>query len=108
MQRARLSFARLKDASDLSTLVDTADIADATYSAEVAESLDAATQRRLHEVEKALGRIETAGYGICDVCGESIDAKRLEARPWAARCLQCQQNTEQGARSSKARLPEAA
>jgi DnaK suppressor protein len=42
----------------------------------------------LAEVERALAKLDDGTYGHCDVCGESIGAARLEARPWATRCLQ--------------------
>jgi DnaK suppressor protein len=41
---------------------------------------------RLGNVQKALKRIEGNSYGICEVCGESIDKDRLEANPAASTC----------------------
>ena len=41
----------------------------------------------LDEVRRARRRIADGGYGTCEVCGEPIPAARLEARPWATRCL---------------------
>jgi RNA polymerase-binding transcription factor DksA len=41
----------------------------------------------LAEVERALELIEAGTYGRCDVCGETIPAARLEARPYTARCV---------------------
>jgi DnaK suppressor protein len=26
-------------------------------------------------------------YGVCDVCGSEIGTERLEAIPWAVRCI---------------------
>jgi DnaK suppressor protein len=42
----------------------------------------------LAEVERALAKLEDETYGRCDACGAEIGAGRLEARPWATRCLQ--------------------
>jgi DnaK suppressor protein len=42
---------------------------------------------KLQDVERALGKIDEGTYGRCDACGEPIDAARLEAIPWAVRCV---------------------
>ena len=49
-----------------------------------------AAQRRRQQVDAALRRIEEAEYGDCAVCGEPIDARRLEAQPEAPLCVACQ------------------
>ena len=41
----------------------------------------------LAEVDRALAKVDDGSYGRCDVCDEEIPAGRLEARPWATRCL---------------------
>ena len=41
----------------------------------------------LAEVDRALAKLEDGTYGRCDVCGVAIPPGRLEARPWATRCL---------------------
>jgi DnaK suppressor protein len=41
----------------------------------------------LDEVRRARRRVVEGGYGTCEVCGEPIPAGRLEARPWATRCV---------------------
>ncbi len=40
-----------------------------------------------NEVKKALERIDGKTYGICGVCGNPIDPKRLEAFPAASACI---------------------
>lgn len=42
----------------------------------------------LEQVRRALAKLEEGSYGSCDACGEPIGEGRLEARPWAVRCLQ--------------------
>lgn len=44
-------------------------------------------QGLLDEVRHARTRLEQGRYGICEECGEPIPEGRLEARPWATRCL---------------------
>jgi DnaK suppressor protein len=41
----------------------------------------------LDEVRRARRRVAEGTYGICEVCGEPIPEGRLEARPWATRCV---------------------
>jgi DnaK suppressor protein len=49
----------------------------------------------LNEVLRALKRIHDGTYGICVACGNPIPEKRLEAIPWAARDIKCEQALEQ-------------
>ena len=41
----------------------------------------------LDEVRRARQRVADGSYGTCEVCGEQIPEGRLEARPWATRCV---------------------
>jgi DnaK suppressor protein len=41
----------------------------------------------LDEVRRARQRIADGTYGTCEVCAEPIPEGRLEARPWATRCV---------------------
>ncbi len=42
----------------------------------------------LASVRRARERVADGKYGVCEVCGETIPQGRLEARPWAVRCMQ--------------------
>lgn len=53
-------------------------------------------RKQLRRVEAALERIATGEFGICAVCGGAIGLKRLQALPWANRCIDCQEQSEQG------------
>ncbi|MFC4061428.1 TraR/DksA family transcriptional regulator [Planomonospora corallina] len=55
--------------------------------------LDVATRQR-RSVLEALKRIDDGRYGLCVDCGASVPEGRLEARPEAARCVQCQSRRE--------------
>jgi DnaK suppressor protein len=48
-------------------------------------------QRLLDQVEEALVRFDHGNFGLCVHCGEEIDPARLEALPYVALCLRCQQ-----------------
>ena len=42
----------------------------------------------LAEVRRAQEKLAEGTYGTCDVCGRAIPAGRLEALPWATRCVE--------------------
>lgn len=46
------------------------------------------------KIDKALAKIESGEYGICESCGEEIGAKRLEARPVTDLCIRCKEEQE--------------
>ncbi|HYL74666.1 MAG TPA: TraR/DksA family transcriptional regulator, partial [Bryobacteraceae bacterium] len=48
--------------------------------------------RQLKLVEAALARMDSEHYGVCMDCGGPISARRLEAIPWANRCIACQEH----------------
>ena len=50
-----------------------------------------ALRANLRWVDRALGKMDHGGYGICERCGNPIPAERLEALPWAILCITCKQ-----------------
>jgi RNA polymerase-binding protein DksA len=48
----------------------------------------------LHEVDGALGRLESGGFGICVSCGCEIPEARLLATPTVQTCIECQTGIE--------------
>jgi len=50
----------------------------------------------LQMVEGALARMREGTFGECISCGQEINAKRLEAVPWARHCIECQEKLEKG------------
>jgi DnaK suppressor protein len=48
----------------------------------------------LRNVRSALRRIEEGSFGTCLHCEEEISPKRLNAVPWAAYCIQCQEQAD--------------
>lgn len=45
----------------------------------------------LRNVRGALLRVDEGSYGVCLHCEEDISQKRLNAVPWAAYCITCQE-----------------
>jgi DnaK suppressor protein len=51
---------------------------------------------KLAGVERALRKLADGSYGVCDRCGEWIPDERLEAIPWATRCVACSRSRNEG------------
>jgi DnaK suppressor protein len=47
-------------------------------------------EQHLAAIDAALARLDAGTYGRCASCHREIGAERLEARPWAALCIDCQ------------------
>jgi DnaK suppressor protein len=62
-----------------------------TVAVERIAQVDAADrlEQMLADVTRAAAKQAEGSYGRCDACGEPIPAERLEARPWAVRCVAC-------------------
>jgi RNA polymerase-binding transcription factor DksA len=44
---------------------------------------------RIAQIDAALARLDSGGYGRCERCGQPIAPERLAARPAAATCVSC-------------------
>ena len=53
------------------------------------------TARQLDIVQHALAKFDDSSYGLCESCGEPIGYSRLNARPEAHLCINCQTRLEQ-------------
>lgn len=79
------SLDHIGDRADLS-------VADDTSSSELADA-----SRDLAEYRQglaALKRLDHDLYGVCSDCAEPIPDDRLQAQPFAVRCLDCQTHSE--------------
>lgn len=57
--------------------------------------------RQLVQINRALQRISEGNFGYCDSCSEEIGLKRLEAKPTATECIECQTSKERKAQMHK-------
>ena len=73
---------------------DVADKAFCRSRAEVEHDLIELSMRELAEIEAARQRVANGTYGECIECGEPIAPARLEVKPTARRCAQCQARHE--------------
>ncbi len=86
---------RNADAGDLS-------VADDTVTADFADA-----RRDLDEYQAgrtALARLESGDYGTCTDCGQAIAPARLQAQPFAVRCIACQTLRERAAGTHRSTL----
>jgi RNA polymerase-binding protein DksA len=71
-----------------------ADTATETYDRELDYTLEENSEHVLAEIDAALLRIDDGTYGQCTNCGRQIPEERLEARPYATLCIDCQRQRE--------------
>ena len=50
-----------------------------------------ALRSNLHDVDRALAKMDAGTYGMCERCGNPIPPERLEAIPWATLGIDCKQ-----------------
>lgn len=56
---------------------------------EILRAIDETARSELEQIGHALERIEAGTYGLCEGCHARIDAGRLRAVPYAAKCRDC-------------------
>ena len=71
-----------------------ADLGSQMFDAEFGNALMIHEESLLREIRDAIKRIDTDGYGICDICGKEISAERLKAIPYARQCMECKDKSE--------------
>lgn len=52
-------------------------------------------RKLISKIKKTLEKIEDGSFGFCEICGEPIDFKRLEARPVTTQCIDCKTSGEE-------------
>lgn len=73
---------------------DRGDLAQVEQSVRLEAGLAAVVIRERMAIRRAIDRIDAGEYGICLGCHDMIPARRLDSIPWAARCVDCQQQWE--------------
>ena len=73
---------------------DLADKAESSYTKEFLLSLTDSEREQLIQLDEALKILDKGEFGRCQMCGQTISKKRLEALPWATTCIDCQQKVE--------------
>ena len=97
--RAEISKAESEIAARIGDAVadagdDQADAGAKTFEREHELALTHNARELLAQNERALARIVSGTYGVCESCGEAIGKARLQAFPRATLCVACKQREE--------------
>ena len=72
------------------------DAATITFNREMDYSLEDNAGHVLAAIDHALKKIEEGTFGTCVRCGKPIAEERLEAMPYATKCIDCKRLEERG------------
>jgi DnaK suppressor protein len=90
MVDAALTSVRSDDNGGLSRMpIHMADVAADYFETEFTVALTETKDETLNQIEEALERMEAGIYGTCSDCGKEIPRARLNAIPYATRCVKC-------------------
>lgn len=89
---------RLKENLTGGRSADSQEQAQELENAEVVDALGNEARIEISKIAKALEQIKKRTYGVCTDCGETIPMARLEAYPFADRCIRCATAAESPAR----------
>ena len=87
----------------LATARDEEDQATVSLMAETNLTLLGPKRQELEAIEEALTRLENGTYGLCEMCGQPIEPRRLEIMPETPLCRNCMSQREKLAKASAAR-----
>jgi RNA polymerase-binding transcription factor DksA len=73
-----------------------ADVADQLQQRGMNATLIGLLDQQEQQVREALERSAQGAYGVCARCGRAIPQERLQARPEATLCIDCQREVEAG------------
>ncbi len=80
---------------------DESDLATISHDRDLLYNLHEGGFARLRFIQEAIKTIDSGQYGECSSCGKDINLKRLEAVPWATKCIHCQEAAETEHTSSR-------
>ena len=89
---------RLKDNLTAGRSADSQEQAQELENAEVVDALGNDARNEIIRIARALEQMKNETYGICVDCGETIPMARLEAHPFADRCIRCATASESSRR----------
>lgn len=73
---------------------DSIDLASDDIDRKLLDAIGAKNMNRITLINNALTRIDQNKYGVCISCGKKIPQERLEALPYALKCVECQSHSE--------------
>lgn len=87
-------LARLKENLTGGHSADSQEQAQELENAEVVDALGNEARAEISKIARALEQIKNGTYGTCAACGDTIPMARLEAYPFADRCIRCATEAE--------------
>ena len=81
--------------SERDNLLDSGDVATEEVDRSFKIRLREREEKLLKKIDSALIRMEDKSFGVCDDCGQSIEIKRLIARPVTTLCISCKNLQEE-------------
>jgi len=87
--------ATLNDLPDEVNYPDLGDQASAESDRNFMLKLRSRESKLIKKIDETIERIDHNDYGICEDCGEEIDARRLLARPVTTYCIECKTRQEE-------------
>jgi RNA polymerase-binding protein DksA len=94
LEEASFNLSQSEMSGEVSYDEDYADAGSFTFEREKDLSIANNVQDLLDKINRAVGKIEEGTYGICESCGEPIDAARLRALPHVSLCIRCKKAEE--------------
>ncbi len=98
-----MADAVLNDAAPVRMPSEMADVGTDAFEQELTLGLLGNEEEVLQQIDAALQRIENGSYGKCEECGRAIAKVRLDAIPYAALCVRCASQHENGRAGRKPR-----
>lgn len=96
LRRLKADLSELQGASDEELSSDSLDAAFESTTGDLASQFAEMDARELANVERALERLRSGQYGMCELCGRKIAVARLNALPHTATCIRCMSELERG------------
>jgi DnaK suppressor protein len=73
-----------------------AELGSDNFDQELTLSLLGSDKDALNQIDAAIKRIDDGSYGRCETCDGKLSKARLEAIPYAAQCVRCASQQEEG------------
>ena len=80
--------------NDMINVNDSVDEATSSITQTLLSTMNKNNQQKIMAIEAALRRVVEGNFGSCISCGENISKERLEAVPWATKCINCKLKDE--------------
>jgi DnaK suppressor protein len=91
---------------DLAHINDSSDMASDAAEGDLALRIAESETVQASEIERAIEKVDTGTYGLCEVCNKPINAERLQFLPYVTQCIKCQSLSELRKRDKRDELDD--